>query len=497
MFERVSTFGRAWMIPAVVTSVMFATAQTSLGQCEIDELLAADGLAFDAFGTAVAISGDVLVVGAPRHDQNGSNAGAAYVYRFDVNGSGTWAQEAKLLPADVQAGDHFGLSVAVDGNVILVGAYGDDDNGGTAGAAFVFRYDPDASEWLEETKLLASDGASADYFGYSVAIDGNVAVAGAYGDDDNGYRSGSAYVFRFNDDSGGWLQEAKLIASDGTAYDEFGRVVAVTADRILIGAPRDHDDGVAGSAYIFRCDDDCRLWVEEAKLVPADISPFDTFGRAVALHSDLAIVGAPGHDDYGFLSGAAFVFRRVGEGPIWEQEAELLASDGGGYQSFGRSVGIDGEVAIVGARNNLDPKNDAGAAYFFNVDPFANEWIEHAKILPSDGADGDRFGFAVGISGDNAVVGAFGHDDPEADSGAAYVYAALLSRDDKGNGIPDACEPPLGDLNSDGVVGAADLLILLAFWGPCPPPPLECLGDLNADEVVGVADLLILLANWS
>ena len=107
------------------------------------------------------------------------------------------------------------------------------------------------------------------------------------------------------------------------------------------------------------------------------------------------------------------------------------------------------------------------------------------------------FGFAVGISGDNAVVGAFRHDDPETNVGAAYVYAALLSLDDDGNGIPDACEPLLGDLNSDGVVNSADLIILLAFWGPCPPPPLECLGDLNADEVVGVADLLILLGNWS
>ena len=235
MLRRLHNITRGMVLPGVVVLAISGMAQTSSGQCEIDELLAADGLAFDEFGTAVAISGEVLVVGAPRHDQNGSSAGAAYVYRFDVNGSGTWAQEAKLLPADVQAGDRFGLSVAVDGNVIVVGSYRDDDNGNNSGAAYVFRYE--GSRWLEESKLLASDGASADYFGYSVAIDGNVAVAGAYRDDDNGSRSGSAYVFRFNDDSGGWLQEAKLIASDGTAFDEFGRVVAVTADRILTGAP--------------------------------------------------------------------------------------------------------------------------------------------------------------------------------------------------------------------------------------------------------------------
>ncbi|MEE8153836.1 MAG: hypothetical protein V3T53_02625 [Phycisphaerales bacterium] len=496
MFERVSSFARAWMTPVVVASVMFATAQTSLGQCEIDKLSAAEGLAFDEFGTAVAISGDVLVVGAPEHDENGSGSGAVYVYRFDVNGLGTWAQEVKLLPSDVQTGDRFGRSVAVDGNVIVIGAYRDDDNGNNAGATYVFRYE--GSMWREEAKLLASDGAPGDYFGYSVAIHGSVAVAGAYRDSDNGAVSGSAYVFRFDDDSGGWLQEAKLLASDGTAYDVFGRAVAVSADRILIGAPEYPNVGpAAGSAYVFRCDEDCRLWVEEAKLVPADISPFDEFGLAVGIRDGLAIIGAPGHSDYGFRSGAAFVFRRVGDDQVWVQEAELLASDGGGYQWFGRSVGIDGEVAIVGARNNLDPENDTGAAYFFNLDSNTNEWIEHAKILPSDGADGDRFGFAVGISEDNAVVGAFKHDDPETNIGAAYVYAALLSLDDDGNGIPDACEVPLGDLNSDGVVGTADLIILLAFWGPCPPPPLECLGDLNADEVVGAADLLILLANWS
>ncbi len=495
MLRRMHNITRGMVLPGVVVLAISGMAHTSSGQCEIDELLAADGLAFDEFGTAVAISGDVLVVGAPRHDENGSSSGAAYVYRFDVKGSGTWAQEAKLLPVDVQTGDRFGYSVAIDGNVIVVGAFGDDDHGGDAGAAYVFR--SEGSMWLEEAKLLASDGASADYFGYSVAIDGNVAVAGANGDDDNGYRSGSAYVFRFNDDSGGWLQEAKLIASDGTAYDEFGRAVAVSAERILVGAAQDHDNGVAGSVYVFLCDDDCEQWVEEARLSPNDITPFDQFGFALALRDDLAIIGAPGHDDYGFNSGAAFVFRIVDDGRAWEQQAELLASDGVGYQRFGISVGIDGDVAIVGARNNVDPKNDTGTAYFFNVDPIANEWIEHAKILPSDGADGDGFGLAVGISGDNAVVGALKHDDPETSIGAAYVYAALLSLDDDGNGIPDACEPLLGDLNSDGVVDSADLIILLAFWGPCPPPPLKCLGDLNADEVVGVADLLILLGNWS
>lgn len=497
MLRRMHNITRGVVLRGVVVLAISGMAHTSSGQCEIDELLAADGLAFDEFGTAVAISGDVLVVGAPRHDENGSNSGAAYVYRFNVKGSGTWAQEVKLLPAEVQTGDRFGGSVAIDGNVIVVGAHGDDDHGGDAGATYVFRYNPDVSGWLEEAKLVGLDVASSDYFGFSVAINGNVAVAGAYRDSDNGYVSGSAYVFRFNEESGGWRQEAKLLASDGDPWDLFGQVVAVTAGRILIGAPGDQGPGVAGSAYVFRCDDDCQFWVEEAKLVSADVTIFDEFGRAVALHSNLAIIGASGHGDYGFRSGAAFIFRHVGDGGIWEQEAKLLASDGGGYQRFGRSVGIDGEVAIVGARNNLGLENDTGAAYLFSVDSSTNEWIEHAKILPSDGADGDGFGLAVGISGDNAVVGALKHDDPETNVGAAYVYAALLSLDDDGNGIPDACEPLLGDLNSDGVVNSADLIILLAFWGPCPPPPLECLGDLNVDEVVGVADLLILLGNWS
>lgn len=498
MLKRISNVARTWVIPAVLACVMTASVQTSLGQCEIDKLSASDGLAFDELGTAVAISSDVLVVGAPKHDQNGSSAGAAYVYRFDINDSGTWVEEAKLLPSDLQSGDYFGQSVAVDGNVIVIGAYRDDDNGSSSGSAYVFRYDPDESDWLEETKLLANDGAGGDYFGFSVAINGDIAVAGAYRDDDNGPRSGSAYVFRYDDLSGEWLQEAKLLASDGTAYDEFGRAVAVTVDRILIGAPDDDDVAyAAGSAYVFRCSEDCRTWVQESKLIPDDISPFTQLGYSVALRDDLAIVGAPGHDDYGFSSGAAFIFRNVNDGRAWEQQGELLASDGAGYQRFGLSVGIDGDVAIVGARNIVDPENDAGAAYLFYVDLIANEWIEHAKILSSDGAVGDRFGYAVGIHEDNAVVGASGHDDPESGIGAAYVYAALLSLDDDGNGIPDACESLVGDLNSDGEVSAADLIILLAFWGNCPPPPLECLGDLDGDEVVGAADLLVLLANWS
>ena len=160
-------------------------------------------------------------------------------------------------------------------------------------------------------------------------------------------------------------------------------------------------------------------------------------------------------------------------------------------------MAIQGEVVVVGATKHDLPVQDAGAAYVFTFDPQTERWNHYGKLTASDNDSYDYFGSGVGISDGMVIVGAYRHDEVASNAGAAYVFDALAETDLNNNGIPDACEPTLGDLNSDGVVGAVDVVILLAFWGPCPPPPIECLGDLNADGVVSAADLLILLANWS
>ena len=195
----------------------------------------------DRFGGSVAISGDTVVVGAPRDDDAGFDSGSVYVF---VRSGTTWTEEAKLTASDAAAEDEFGVSVALSGDTALVGASGDDDAGSGSGSAYVFVRN--GTSWSQQVKLTASDAAAEDGFGASVALSGDTALVGASGDDGTGVSSGSAYVFVRNGTS--WIQQAKLTASDAAAIDYFGYSVALSGETALVGAP--FNDGV-GSAYAY------------------------------------------------------------------------------------------------------------------------------------------------------------------------------------------------------------------------------------------------------
>jgi len=381
-----------------------ATAQTPAtpGQFELQKLLPSDGEEGDLFGYAVAVSGGVAVIGAATDDDNGPGSGAAYVFRFDGT---TWVEEAKLIASDGAAYDEFGGAVAISDDVVVIGAPLSNDNGFDSGSAYVFRLH--GKTWVEETKLLASDAAAGDVFGDAVGISGDAAVIGARGDVVNGSQSGSAYVFRFHGNT--WVEDAKLIASDAEAFDAFGDAVAISGHAAVIGAPRDDDNGSqSGSAYVFRFDG--KTWLEEAKLRASDGAPGDAFGGAVAISGDAAVIGAGGSK----RTGSAYVFR-FGE-RTWVEEAKLLASDGAGR--FGDAVSISGDVAVIGAP--WEDRNYFGAAYVFGFD--GSSWVEEAKLLASDGAAEDHLGNAVAISGDAVVTGASFGDDNGSASGAAYIF---------------------------------------------------------------------------
>jgi hypothetical protein len=263
--------------------------------------MASDGAQSASFGHSVSISSDTAVVGANRDCDNGILSGSAYAFRYD---GASWVEEAKLLASDGQASEEFGYAVAISGDAAVIGANYDNDNGGASGSAYVFRYD--GVSWVQDAKLLASDGAAGDWFGFSVSISGDTAVIGAALDDDNGSDSGSAYVFRY--DGSTWAQEAKLLASDGAPDNRFGWSVAISGDTAVIGACRDDDSGsYSGSAYVFRYDG--AGWVQQAKLLASDAAVSDTFGGSAAISGDAAVIGADGDDDNGSSSGLAYVFQ--------------------------------------------------------------------------------------------------------------------------------------------------------------------------------------------
>ena len=400
-------------------------------KAQVAKLTASDGAAVDYFGESVAVDGDTIVVGAYNDDDNGTASGSAYVY---VRQSGAWSQVAKLTASDGAAVDYFGESVAVDGDTIVVGAYWDDDNGRDSGSAYVFTK-PDTG-WTTTNsfaaKLTASDGADLDYFGESVAVDGDTIVVGAYWDDDNGRDSGSAYVF--TKPGTGWTTTnsfaAKLTASDGAGLDYFGESVAVDGDTIVVGAYNDDDNGRdSGSAYVFTKPGTGWTTTSSfaAKLTASDGAGRDYFGESVAVDGDTIVVGAYNDDDNGTNSGSAYVFTKPGTGWTTTSSfaAKLTASDGVAVDNFGESVAVDGDTIVVGAYKDDDNGTNSGSAYVFTKP--GTGWTTTnsfaAKLTASDGAAVDYFGESVAVDGDTIVVGAYQDDDKGKNSGSTYVYA--------------------------------------------------------------------------
>lgn len=266
-------------------------------------LIASDADPFDDFGVSVALDGDTAVIGAHGNDDAGQNSGSAYVF---TRSGGVWSEQAKLTASDAAAGDLFGNAVSIRNDTVVVGSpqlriLGVSGNG----AAYVFT--PSGGVWTEQAKLVASDGEVLDFFGTAVAVSGDTAVIGSYGDDDAGDQSGAAYVFtRFGNV---WTEQAKLTASDAATDGDFGSSVAIEDGTVLIGAPGDDDAGAySGSVYVFGLS--AGAWAEQAKLIAGDAAENDVFGSfgSVAISGNTALVGAPGDDDGGEYSGSAYVF---------------------------------------------------------------------------------------------------------------------------------------------------------------------------------------------
>jgi hypothetical protein len=395
------------------------------------KLLASDAASNDEFGISVALSadGNTAIVGAYLEGTSPNTTnGAAYV--FTRSGS-TWTEQQKLLASDAASGDYFGYSVALsaDGNTAIVGAFLEDTSPNTNnGAAYVFTRS--GSTWTQQQKLLANDVASNDYFGVSVDLsaDGNTAIVGAYLEDtppntDNG----AAYVFTRSGST--WTQQQKLLASDAASNDEFGISVALSADgnTAIVGA-RSEDTSPyndSGAAYVFTRSGS--TWTEQQKLLASDAAAAVYFGISVALSADgnTAIVGAYFESTApNIVNGAAYVFTRSGS--TWTQQQKLLARDAASLDLFGVSVALssDGDIALIGAsREDSSPNTDNGAAYVFTRS--GSTWAQQQKLLASDAASNEEFGISVALSadGNTAIVGArFEDTAPSSNNGAAYIF---------------------------------------------------------------------------
>jgi hypothetical protein len=430
------------------------------------------------FGSCVAISGSMVVVGAPLDDDNGYASGAAYLFN-----AGTGQFVFKLLPSDGLTLARFGSSVAISGTTVVIGAPTDDVNGSASGSAYVF----DATTGQQLDKLVPNDAAAGDLFGISIAIAGSVAVIGAERDDDKGVDSGSVYLF----DVTTGLQSNKLLASDGAAIDLFGHSVAISASIIVVGVFGDDDNGVdSGSALVF----DASTGAELFKLLPSDGAAGDQFGFSVAVDGSDALVGAFQADDNGGESGSAYLF----DANTGQMDLELLPSDGVAGDYFGFSVALSGGLALVGSMHDGDLGPESGSAYLFET----AVGLQLGKLVPSDGDQFDNFGSSIALEGTTAILGAEADEDAGLLAGSAYLFdvtsvqASVVARNGTGLNasiLTSLTNPVLGtsweiDLNCRG--HAASLAALLVHEQPFGGFLLaggELLVDVSSPQIVVLA----------
>ena len=442
---------------------------------EADGYLKASNTRFSSyFGQVVAMSGNTMVVGAPNEDGastgvngdqnnfNGNEVGAAYVF---VRVGTEWVQQAYLKPSSYNSDDHFGASVAISGDTIVVGAPGEDSNAigvngdpsdntaGESGAAYVFVRQ--GSSWIQQAYLKASNTANGDDFGFSVGVDGNLIAVSAPDEDssgreingdqstNNGSNSGAVYVFARRGST--WTQEAFLKAANADIGDGFGYSVAVSGGTVAVGAPYEASRGTDpsdnsgndnGAVYLFSRSASS-VWTQEGYVKAGQYSGLgDQFGFSVAISRDTVVVGAPREDGKGTKvngpeydntvndAGAAYVFHR--QGTTWTRQAYLkvgsilffyLDPAINVLDKFGTSVAICGERVVVGCPHyNQDILNntDIGAAFIYQRQDAG--WGFVGQLYPNretySGYYGDEFGSSVAVSEKFAAVGAPNEDSP-------------------------------------------------------------------------------------
>jgi trimeric autotransporter adhesin len=333
-----------------------------------------------------------------------------------------WIQQQELTASDGATSDQFGFSVAVSGSTIVVGAIGHTEGSNVdQGVAYVFEQNGDGT-WSQQAELTASDGAVDDNFGTSVAVSGSTIVVGAPchpGSAAGTCGRGAAYVFMQSGAT--WTQQEKLTASGGKSGDDFGWSVAVDGSTIVVGAP-DHTVGAnseEGAAYVF-AQNVGGTWIQKAELTASDGAADDNFGTSVAVSGSTVVVGADNHT-VGSNSGqgAAYVF--VEGGGTWSQQAELISTDGAAHDHFGDSVALAGSTAVAGAAYHTVGSNGRqGAAYVFAEN--AGTWTQQAELTASGGAKNDYFGWSVALNGGTAVVGATAYYGASNSPGAACVF---------------------------------------------------------------------------
>lgn len=401
----------------VIILMLFLTisALPALAQISETKLTPSDAIADDRFASAVSLGQDRALIGAPRGFLGNNQVGAAYIY--DRQADGSWA-ESKLSPNEVSAEAMFGFSVALLGDLAFVGAPegGTDLGSDRTGTVYVFERQPNGS-WFHLQVLTPGDGSDGDLFGSAISPDGDRVLVGAKntGIDE----AGAAYIFERQPD-GFYDQIAMLVGNETAQGDHFGHAVALRGQFALISSPDSGQDGKpdSGTIHVFERYTES-FWMERQRFSPSDGANGDMFGSSMSIWEDRLLVGASGDDSgAGENTGSAYVFEQDDSGS-WTEIEKLTPAEAVGGDLVGISVGLQGDVAVLGASaGGTDTSPESGNIHIFERDRISGDWREDARIVPSDGADDDMFGRAVDMLDNRMLVGAPYKNTGE---GAAYV----------------------------------------------------------------------------
>lgn len=407
--------------------------------------LSGDSTSRDQLGDSTAISGNILVVGAPRDSSNGKDSGAVYIYSLTGGASAGWQLSQKLMLQNAQPDELFGAAVTTNGELIIVGAPGDDEHGQHSGAVYIFApASGQSGQWVMTAKLVAKDAAEEDRFGASVAIDGPKLLIGApiknsspvvhepaaakssgfiqqgftflaEGVVDEGIGAGAAYIFSHTPGaSPAWIQTAKLLAKEGGTGDVLGNAVAISGNVAVVGAVgNDIFDNIgAGSAHIFTLNPADGVW-HEIELWASDQFVDDHYGSDVAIVGDTIAIGAYQRDENGFNTGKVYIYGQAnGE---WNETAQLFPDDIKNQGHFGTRLAMSDKQLVVTGYNPNRPAT--GFAYLY--ERAADGWHLANQKTPGSDTEAGFYGTSVAINKGTIAVGAFKDDGP----GSLYVYS--------------------------------------------------------------------------
>lgn len=369
------------------------------------------------------------------------SAGAAYIYQKDGNGDWTFLQ--KILSPDRHSVGIFGENVAINDKWAAIGTYfarNDTIDGvNSVGAVYMYRLSAATGLWELDTTILASDPVAAAHFGYSMSLDGERLLVGAdqVKTNENGQDTlidaGAAYIYEYQAGQG-WKFVQKLVASDRIENAHFGQAVALDGDYAVIGSPIYEIPPYwfdAGQVYVFGRDPASNLWTEVQIIQDEQIGFYDFFGQYLSISGDYFMVGKPRESDFKDKApetepGVVSVYHRENSGQ-WILSQELLASDYDRQDKFG-FVEMEGEIAMVGATQEdhvgwgLDSIEAAGSVYVFELQG-NGQWKEVRKLTAPDRQLGDGFGFSIDLNGQEVAMGLpYGANGDYYDAGSAYVF---------------------------------------------------------------------------